>query len=373
MTWKVRILPPAALALVSSLVALGALADPPTDRLRWKMAATQPGTTPLAGRIGKRLEQRIAAVSGDAVQILYFEPGALVPVETTLEALAAGKIDAAWTTMGELALDLPAAAAFAHPDGLDPAARLAWFYQDEGRALLDEVAAQAGLHAFACGLAAPTATLVSRRPVASMADLTGRSIAAPAAMHEILHEMGALPIEMPRGEIEASLRSARIDAVLLQGPARAAGPIRTQGDRPATDATTLPAPEAGGATHLYRFAVDERPQLLLLLVPEAVATALAPAGQAQIESVCGDNVTIATSLLARPPQPDTGLANGTSNATATGATPGAGPVEPLPPSVQERLAQALQAEGDRLREADPLFARIRRSIEAFAGRLREPA
>ncbi|MGA0395471.1 MAG: WS/DGAT domain-containing protein, partial [Rhodospirillales bacterium] len=84
----------------SNKVAAGPLVpSKSTDPIvRWRMASAYGSSLPQLGTLGKRLETKIFHVSNGRIQIKFYEPGTLVPPLEMFDAVAAGAIDAAFST-----------------------------------------------------------------------------------------------------------------------------------------------------------------------------------------------------------------------------------------------------------------------------------
>ena len=68
------------------------------DTVRWKMASTFAGSLTQLGSLGIRVQDQVEAVSDGAVQIKFFDPGALVPALEIFDAVSSGGLDAGWST-----------------------------------------------------------------------------------------------------------------------------------------------------------------------------------------------------------------------------------------------------------------------------------
>ncbi|MEQ8194748.1 MAG: hypothetical protein RIB59_09695, partial [Rhodospirillales bacterium] len=98
-----------------------------TPVVRWKMASAYSSSLPQLGALGKRLEKRVWLVSGGRIEIKFYEPGSLVPPLEMFDAVAAGAIDAVFSTPAYWEKRFPALQLFsAVPFGPSASEYLAW-------------------------------------------------------------------------------------------------------------------------------------------------------------------------------------------------------------------------------------------------------
>ncbi len=88
-----------AVLAAAALTSVASNADA-SERVRWKMGSTYSGSLTQLGTLGKRVDERIDAVSGGNINIKFYEPGALVPALEVFDAVSTGSIDAAFSTPG---------------------------------------------------------------------------------------------------------------------------------------------------------------------------------------------------------------------------------------------------------------------------------
>ncbi|UCE31889.1 MAG: hypothetical protein JSW68_02835, partial [Burkholderiales bacterium] len=111
------------------------------------MQSIYPGTLPLLGDTGKKLGDRLAAVTGGELQIEFNDPGALVASNEIWDAVSTGAVDAAWYSPGFAQGIIPSAALFtAVPFGPDVREYSAWYYNGGGHELWNEIAGRYDVH-----------------------------------------------------------------------------------------------------------------------------------------------------------------------------------------------------------------------------------
>ena len=71
------------------------------ERVHWKMASAFGSKLSILGPTAVRFVKNVAAMSGDTLQIKFFEPGSLVPTLEIHDSVGKGALDSAWTTPGQ--------------------------------------------------------------------------------------------------------------------------------------------------------------------------------------------------------------------------------------------------------------------------------
>ncbi len=162
-----------------AVLATAAFSAAPSDanaqeRVRWKMGSTYPGSLTQLGTLGKRVDEKIDAVSGGNINIKFYEPGALVPALEVFDAVSTGSIDAAFSTPGYWAGKVPALQLFgAVPFGPQAGEYLAWVKFGGGQEIFDKLYAEHGIKSLFCGLIAPEASGWFSKEINSVDDLNG--------------------------------------------------------------------------------------------------------------------------------------------------------------------------------------------------------
>ena len=149
-------------------------AEAQDERVRWKMASWFPSHLTQLGTLGKSMVDRLERVSGGNISIKFFEPGALVPAKECFDAVAAGSVDACWSTPGYWYGKEPALAMFAAvPFGPSAGEYMAWIFYGGGYELWDAIYEPHGLKSIPCGIIAPEASGWFRKEINSIDDLAG--------------------------------------------------------------------------------------------------------------------------------------------------------------------------------------------------------
>ncbi|WP_374764558.1 TRAP transporter substrate-binding protein [Yunchengibacter salinarum] len=214
-----------ALALTLILSACGEPAreaddTPALQAVDWRLSSTYPSTLLQIGTMGKKLTEKLSALSGGRMKLNFHEPGVLAPPFETFDAVSYGAIEAGWSTSGYWAGKEPALQLFsAVPFGPRAAEYLAWFDHGGGRELFEEIYHRHNIHGLICGLTPPEAAGWFREPINSAADFKGRKIRFFGLGGKVLEKLGAAPQLIPGGEIFQALELGAIDGTEYAMPA----------------------------------------------------------------------------------------------------------------------------------------------------------
>lgn len=241
---------------------------------RWRMASTYPSTMAELGGLGKRLEETIYKVSGGALQIAFFEPGTLVATDAALEAVKSGAIEAVFASPGLWAAENPVLHLFSGiPFGPPIQEYLAWLHAD-GNVLLAEGFEKLGVHAMVCGLLAPEGSGWFRRKVDTLDELKRLNVGMRGLGGRVLAKLGVNVTPLAEGDVFVALERGIIDGAAAAQPS-----------------IDLELGLYRMARHYYFPGWHQPAGTLVLVVNRNSWQALDTAARAQLESVCGDNVT----------------------------------------------------------------------------------
>jgi TRAP-type mannitol/chloroaromatic compound transport system substrate-binding protein len=67
----------------------------PLNKSQWRIASLSPGSAFPSGRSVKKLVKNINFLTGTTLELKLFEPGTLVPVFSSFDAVSSGRIEAA--------------------------------------------------------------------------------------------------------------------------------------------------------------------------------------------------------------------------------------------------------------------------------------
>jgi TRAP-type mannitol/chloroaromatic compound transport system substrate-binding protein len=258
--------------LAAALPVSAASAQDP--KVKWKMAATFSSSLPQLGTLGKRLESQIAKVSGGNIELRFYEPGALVPPLETFDAVAAGAVDAAFSTPGFWGGKVPALQVFAAlPFGPPAPEYMAWYYFGGGKQIFDEIYAKYGIKSVMCGMLAPEGSGWFKKEIKSVDDLNGLKLRFFGLGAKALGKFGVSAQLLAPPDVYPALDRGVIDGLEFVQPA-----------------IDLKMGFWQIAKHYYFPGWHQQSTFFDLMMNKAKWDALSETQKAQIESVCGDNI-----------------------------------------------------------------------------------
>ena len=245
-----------------------------SKKVRWKMASTFPGSLTQLGTMGIRFQDQISKVSGKNIQIKFFEPGALVPALEVFDAVSSGSVDAGWSTPGYWAGKVAALPLFAAvPFGPSASEYMAWIYYGGGKELFEKIYEKHNIKGIFCGVIAPEASGWFRTEIKSVEDMKGMKMRFFGLGAKVMEKIGVSTQLIAAGDIFPALELGTIDA--------------TEFSMPAVD---LNLGFYQVAKHYYFPGWHQQSTLFELMVNMDKWNSLSAMQQAQIESVCGDNM-----------------------------------------------------------------------------------
>jgi len=207
-----------ALGAGSAAVAAPALAQA-MPAVTWRLASSFPKTLDTIFASGEAFTRRVAELTGGKFQIRSFAAGEIVPGLQVMDAVQAGTVEMGHTaSYYYFGKDPTFAFDCAVPFGLTSRQQTAWFDQGGGRALLREFYRGYGIVNF---LAGNTGTQMGgwyRKEIKTLADIKGMKIRIAGFAGRVMERMGAVPQQIPAGDVYAALEKGTIDAAEWVGP-----------------------------------------------------------------------------------------------------------------------------------------------------------
>ncbi|WP_152205874.1 TRAP transporter substrate-binding protein [Marinobacter changyiensis] len=207
----------AATLLTGSLASSNVMA---AENVRWQVPLAFPShliglTTPV-----KHLSESLKAISDGDIQLRYYEPGELVPPFEIMDAVSTGKYPAGYTWVGYDQGTIPALPLYSGaPFNMEPPAYLAWYYEGDGRELLEEIYAERNIHPMLCSIIGPEGAGWFANPIEDLSDFDGLRIRFAGIGGKVLEQLGASVTMIPGGEIYQALERKTIDATEFSQPA----------------------------------------------------------------------------------------------------------------------------------------------------------
>jgi TRAP-type mannitol/chloroaromatic compound transport system substrate-binding protein len=206
-----------------SAATIGAIAAPTLVRAQesfnWRMVTSWQKNLPGPGVSAERLAQRISTMSNGRLRITVFPAGSIAPGFGVLEAVSTGAAEMGHTASFFWDGSLPGAAFFTTaPFGMGPLGHQIWIEQRGGQELWDELYRPRGVRGLLAGNTGPSMGGWFRRQINSVDDIRGLRIRVSGMGGEVYAALGAVPQNIPPGDIFASLERGTIDAVELLAP-----------------------------------------------------------------------------------------------------------------------------------------------------------
>lgn len=184
------------------------------------LASTFPGSMPILGDAAHKLAERAKRATGGELVFKFYEPGKLVPAAETVNAVAAGKVAAAWAGAGWFAGKDSAYNFFSSvPFGPAMGEYMGWLYEGGGLELAREMFHARGVHNIPCGLIPPEASGWFRKEIKTPADLKGLRMRIFGMGALVMQKFGVSTRQDAPGEILARFKDGSLDAAEFSLPA----------------------------------------------------------------------------------------------------------------------------------------------------------
>ena len=208
-------------AVLGAAVIWGATVGPAAaQEVKWKMGSAFGSKVTQLGTLGLNLSNTVKAVSGGQFDLKFYEPKALAGTKEYFDAIAAGSIDAAYTTAGYYQGKEPALALFsAVPFGPSAGEYMAWIFHGGGHDVYDKIYAAHGLKGLICGVIAPEASGWFKKEIKSVADLKGLKMRFFGLGAKVMQNLGVETQLLAGGDIFPALERGTIDAAEFSMPA----------------------------------------------------------------------------------------------------------------------------------------------------------
>jgi TRAP-type mannitol/chloroaromatic compound transport system substrate-binding protein len=189
-------------------------------KVRWKLPIAFGTQLPALGDNALYIAERVEATSAGSLILDVYEPGAVVPPFSIVEAVKEGKVEVGYTWLGYDQGVMPASVLFgAVPFGMEPWEYAAWWYYGGGQALAEEIYGALSIRPIFCGLIGPESAGWFREEIQSLDDLRGLKIRFAGLGGMVMQELGASVTMLPGGEIFQALEKGAIDATEFSMPA----------------------------------------------------------------------------------------------------------------------------------------------------------
>ena len=188
-------------------------------KVQWKMVTCWPKNFPALGTGVQRIADSIYEMSDGRFEIKVYGAGELVPAFEVFDAVR--------ERVAEMGHDAPYYWVAKHsampffttvPGGLTAQEHASWIYFGGGQKLWDQLYEKFGLKGFLAGTGGPNVGGWFRNEIKSLDDFQGLRMRMPGLGGEMLSRIGAVPVNMPGGEILPALQSGALDAAEWVAP-----------------------------------------------------------------------------------------------------------------------------------------------------------
>ena len=187
--------------------------------IRWRLASSFPKALDTIFGAAEVFAKQVGLMSGGKFQISVATPGEIVPAFGVVDAVQAATVEMAHTApyyfFGK---DPTFALGCAIPFGLNSRQMTAWMYEGNGLKLMREFYAKYNMISFPGGNTGAQMGGWWRKEIKSMADMKGQKFRVGGFGGVIMGRIGAVPQNIPGGEIYQALEQGTIDAAEWVGP-----------------------------------------------------------------------------------------------------------------------------------------------------------
>jgi TRAP-type mannitol/chloroaromatic compound transport system substrate-binding protein len=210
----------AALGGVAMLGLAATQAQAQDKKVRFQIAGAYPSSLAIIGQAQHFTTDKIRKMSGGSLDAKFFEPGALVPASQYFDAIGAGSLDAAWSSLGfftgkEIAFALYSTVPF----GPEVGEYLGWMKNGGGQAMMEEVAAKYNIVPIKCAIIAPEASGWFKKEIKTLDDFKGLKMRFFGLGANVMQKLGVSTQLLQAGEIFQALQLGTIDATEFSMPA----------------------------------------------------------------------------------------------------------------------------------------------------------
>jgi TRAP-type mannitol/chloroaromatic compound transport system substrate-binding protein len=187
--------------------------------IRWRLASSFPKALDTIYGAAEVFSKKVSEASGGKFTISVHPGGEIVPPFGVVDAVQAATVECCHTApyyfFGK---DETFALGCAIPFGLNSRQMTAWMYEGNGMKLMREFYAKYNMISFPMGNTGAQMGGWYRKEIKSMADVKGLKIRIGGFAGKVMERIGAVPQNIPGGEIYQALEKGTIDAAEWVGP-----------------------------------------------------------------------------------------------------------------------------------------------------------
>jgi TRAP-type mannitol/chloroaromatic compound transport system substrate-binding protein len=188
--------------------------------IKWRLTSAFPKSLDTIFGGADVLSKRVKEITGGKFQIQVFAGGELVPGgPAALDAVTAGTVECCHTcSYYSFGKEPTFAIGTALPFGMDCRQTNAWFYYGGGQKLMDDFYANYGVRSFVGGNTGVQMGGWFRKEINSLDDIKGVKFRIAGLAGKPWAKLGAVPQQIPGGDIYPALEKGTIDAAEWVGP-----------------------------------------------------------------------------------------------------------------------------------------------------------
>ncbi len=187
--------------------------------VRWRLASSFPKSLDTIYGAAEVFAKKLHEMSGGKFQVSVHAGGELMPPFGVVDGVQNGTVDMAHTApyyfVGK---DETFAIGCAIPFGLNSRQMSAWMYEGNGLKLMREFYARYNIINFPGGNTGAQMGGWYRKPIKSLEDMKGLKMRIGGFAGKVIERLGAVPQNIPGGEIYQALEKGTIDAAEWVGP-----------------------------------------------------------------------------------------------------------------------------------------------------------
>lgn len=208
----------AALAAASAGLSAPALAQS-APTIKWRMTSSFPKSLDTIFGASEVFAKVVSDMTDGKFQIQNFAPGEIVPGLQALDAVTNGTVECCHTSSYYYwGKDPTFAFGTAVPFGLNCRMMNAWMYEGGGIDLLNEFYKKYNLYGLPAGNTGAQMGGWYRKEIKTPDDYRGLRIRIGGFGGAVIAKLGAVPVQLPGGEIYGALEKGALDAVEWVGP-----------------------------------------------------------------------------------------------------------------------------------------------------------
>jgi len=244
-------------------------------KAKWKMQLSFPDKLTITGEAGVRIAKEIGSRTSNALRIKHYAPGRIVPPLEVFDAVADGRVDAAYTTAVYAAAKYPSANFFtAVPFGAEGMHQYEWVRDGEGRQLLDELFEEnIGVKALPCSITSTEGGGWFKKPITNAQDMNGLKMRFFGLGGKVAQSLGVRTQLLRGSEIYPSLKRDAIDGVEFASPA-----------------IDIAMGFHEIAKYYYYPAWHQKTALNILIINQTAWNSISDETRLAVENVCHDNI-----------------------------------------------------------------------------------